>query len=222
LVIFLYLVFVGGIVVFLTLQEKQRRLNCSPENLAKLIKTELTEEREEIKRGQKVKFSKYDLWYEENDEKDTEIYCSSGHFRKKTGRWLVKQTDLEKKDWDEIVSLIRQNRELRWDKKSEKNKKAREKLESSANPQLFYYWEKVPSKGFLRKGERRRYCFWFWDKEKNDTYDLLIPENHPALIKLSKGQYYLIEGIENIPYCQGFFGDEKRVKLTDKIVIKPC
>jgi len=61
LVIFLYLVFVGGIVVFLALQEKQRRLNCSPENLAKLIKTELAEEREEIKRGQKVKFSRFCL-----------------------------------------------------------------------------------------------------------------------------------------------------------------
>src|SRR3990170_5441158 len=92
------LAFLGGIFLLGRYHKREDARVRSPKFLAELIKADLAEEREKIKSGQKVKLSKYDLWYEENDEKDTEIYCSSDHFKNKTyGRWLVKQADLEKK-----------------------------------------------------------------------------------------------------------------------------
>jgi len=215
LIILLGAVVFGGL--FLSDYWNKKR-NSRPENLAKLIKTELVSEKEKITKGEKWK-TEYSFW-----KKNGVIWTKSRLLRKKTGKSEVKPADLAKKDWDEIVNLIHQNKSLCFKKVSEKNKEIEKKLENDDNPQLFCYHLKAPAKVFLKKGERRKYLFWGWDEEKKDTYDLVISENHPALTKISfqKYQYYLIKGVKNAPFCQGCFGEEKVVQLTDKITITSC
>ena len=201
--------------------DQEKKINCRPENLAKLIKGELIEEREKIESGQKVKKDRRTHVFDEVDEPWVWL---SKNLDQKTGKWKVKKSDLEKKDWDEIVELYHKNAKLKLEKDLEKGKEIKEKLEKSNNLQLFCYRGKAPLEYFLKPRERQKRLFWGWDKEKNDILWLAIPINHPALTKIpfKKGQYYLIEGLENVSFCQKCGKCEKEVKLTDKITIKTC
>jgi hypothetical protein len=55
LIILIYGGLLTGMLFVAHQQKKEYELNCRPENLVKLIKTELIEEREKIKHGEKIK-----------------------------------------------------------------------------------------------------------------------------------------------------------------------
>ncbi|CAG8846493.1 19885_t:CDS:1, partial [Racocetra persica] len=106
--------------------------------------------------------------------------------------------DLEPQDHLEIADLICRIRNSKVEKESLSFKKAVKKINNT--PKLFYgSFETYKSDAKLGRH------FYFLGKEKEKFYQLLIPENHPALALFPKFSYLnyqrlcYIEGAENIP-----------------------
>lgn len=143
-------------------------------------------------------------------------------------------SDLEKQDYDEIVTLINQIRKLWKEKSQEEQERIKRELEqkkSILRPGLFYhhscsYWDPRGDGSFYNFHGRYGSYYNFIGKEDGKEFQLEIPVNHLSLNGVdSTKEYFLIDLPDSIR-LENFTEDDysyykKFVEWEDRITITP-
>ncbi|KLL04565.1 MAG: hypothetical protein MRERV_18c026 [Mycoplasmataceae bacterium RV_VA103A] len=186
--------------------------NQSPNPLFSELKSDILAELESIKRA--VTTNKVDevlgLGYKAGRD---------GAILRNNNQKKVLPTELETADYEEIISLITQKRDLGRDKNIELNKEVDKKLADHSD---LFYWPVTVSK---TPNMRDWYAWRLSAKENGKDYNLLILRDHPATANISFAdcQFYQITGVDNLPMVPSPFDKTriyKIVKLSDQITIK--
>ena len=152
-----------------------------------------------------------------------------------TDKLITYRNELEKDDWEEIVSLIKKrNKEIEQNYDQNRNQ-IKEKLNNT--PNLYYHFStsKRLSTGYFDYPDKHGEYFGILGVENGQEHWLNININHPILTSFSweKNGYYLIETDKKIerndefgrPWGKGGISNannfHKWVEIGDKIIITP-